>query len=63
MPCVYLPGPAPAVTVANNYNWVMKAAFCNRPPRGMLSSAPVVHIISEWHLGDISSTLGMSCYR
>ncbi len=21
MPCVYLPGPAPAVTVANKYKW------------------------------------------
>ncbi len=26
MPCVYLPGPAPAVTVANNYSTV-----CERP--------------------------------
>ncbi len=25
MPCVYLPGPAPAVTVANN--WYSKAGF------------------------------------
>jgi hypothetical protein len=35
MPCVYLPGPAPAVTVANsyvvrlvNYNSVIKASAC-----------------------------------
>ncbi len=30
MPCVYLPGPAPAVTVANNTDWTLAPAVVKR---------------------------------
>ncbi len=29
IPCVYIPGPAPAVSVANNYNVELSVLRCN----------------------------------
>ncbi len=64
MPCVYLPGPAPAVTVANNYpglQYAYTSALLYSAHRQCSSLAYHVRVLLAWFTMCIYSCPDLQC--